>query len=104
MKSAEHGRILAKGTLPKKSAAMKDINKVLTKWKVDTPMVRQLVYTAESAREREGWHAVWLMTQGWTAVQVAKALEQDAHTLWKWMDNLEETGVEGLMFAQSGGC
>jgi len=82
---------------------MKDIQKVLTKWQMDTPAVRRLVYTAENARERERWHAVWLMTQGWTAAQVAKALERDAHTIGEWMDNLEEKGAEGLMFEQSGG-
>jgi anti-sigma-K factor RskA len=60
---------------------MKDVKKVLAKWQLDTPMVRRLVYTAESARERERWHAVWLMTQGWTAVQVAKVLERGAHTI-----------------------
>lgn len=43
------------------------------------------------------------MTQGWTAVQVAKALEWDAHTIGEWMENLSEKGAEGLMFEQSGG-
>ena len=82
---------------------MKDIQKVLAKWQMDTPGVRRLVYTAENARERERWHAVWLMTQGWTADQVAKALERDAHTIGEWVENLEEKGAEGLMFEQSGG-
>ena len=82
---------------------MNDIKKVLEKWQMDTPMVRRMVYTAESARERERWHAVWLVTQGWTASQVAKALERDAHTIGEWLDNLDETGVAGLMFEQSGG-
>jgi transposase len=82
---------------------MKDIQKVLSKWQMDTPGVRRLVYTAENARERELWHAVWLMTQGWTPAQVAKALERDAHTIGEWMDDLEEKGAEGLMFEQSDG-
>jgi transposase len=82
---------------------MNDIQQVLTKWQLDTQAVRRLVYTAENARERERWHAVWLMTQGWTAAQVAKALERDAHTIGEWMENLSEKGAEGLMFEQSGG-
>ena len=82
---------------------MNDIQQVLTKWQLDPQTVRRLVYTAENARERERWHAVWLMTQGWTAVQVAKALERDAHTIGEWMENLSEKGAEGLMFEQSGG-
>ena len=80
-----------------------DIQQVLTKWQLDTQAVRRLVYTAENARERERWHAVWLMTQGWTAAQVAKALERDAHTIGEWMENLSERGAEGLMFEKSGG-
>ena len=82
---------------------MNDIQQVLTKWQLDTQAVRRLVYTAENARERERWHAVWLTTQGWTAAQVAKALERDAHTIGEWMENLSEKGAEGLMFEQSGG-
>jgi transposase len=82
---------------------MNDIKKVLAKWQLDTQAVRKLMYTAENARERERWHAVWLMTQGWTAVQVANALERDAHTIGEWMSNLNEKGTEGLMFEQSGG-
>jgi transposase len=82
---------------------MNDIQQVLTKWQLDAQAVRRLVYTAENARERERWHAVWLITQGWTAAQVAKALERDAHTIGEWMENLSEQGAEGLMFEQSGG-
>lgn len=82
---------------------MNDIKKVLAKWQLDIPMVRRLVYTADNARERERWHAVWLVAQGWTATEVAKALERDAHTIGEWMDNLDEKGMEGLMFEQSGG-
>jgi transposase len=82
---------------------MNDIQQVLTKWQLDTQAVRRLVYTAENARERERWHAVWLVTQGWSATQVAKALDRDAHTIGEWMENLSEKGAEGLMFEQSGG-
>lgn len=42
---------------------MNDMKQVLTKWQLDTQAVRKLVYTAENARERERWHAVWLAGQ-----------------------------------------
>ena len=28
-----------------------------------------------------GWHAVWLLAQGWTASATAEALERDPHTI-----------------------
>ena len=32
----------------------------------------------------ERWHALWLLTQGWTAAAVAEALGRDAHTIGRW--------------------
>lgn len=82
---------------------MNDITKVLEKWQLDVPIVRNRVYAAETSRERERWHAIWLMTQGWSAAQVAKALERDAHTIGEWIQSFDEKGPVGLTFEQSGG-
>jgi transposase len=82
---------------------MKNIKTVLEKWQLDVQMVRKQVYAAETSRERERWHAVWLMTQGWTETQVSKALERDAHTIGEWLESLDEKGPMGLTFEQSGG-
>ena len=42
-------------------------------------MHRRLIL-APTPRERERWHAIWLLAQGWTASAIAEALERDPHT------------------------
>ncbi len=82
---------------------MNNIKKLLEKWQLDGQIVRDRMYRAETAREWERWHAMWLMTHQWTAEQVAKALERDAHTIREWLESLGEKGPMGLTFEQSGG-
>ena len=36
---------------------------------------------APTPREREGWYALWLLAQGWTASAAAEALDRDPHTI-----------------------
>jgi transposase len=43
------------------------------------------MYRAPTARERERWHAVWLVSQGWSQANVAQALGRDAHTIGHWL-------------------
>ena len=38
----------------------------------------------------ERWHAVWLLTPGWTAAAVGRALERDAHTTGQWAQAFAE--------------
>ncbi|MHB0877768.1 MAG: helix-turn-helix domain-containing protein, partial [Anaerolineae bacterium] len=63
---------------------MGDVNELLKRWQLDMRSVRERVYRAATARERERWHALWLLGRGWSAVQVAEALERDAHTIGDW--------------------
>jgi transposase len=73
-------------------------------WKLDERQVRDRMYGAATARERERWHAVWLVARGWSAARVAEALERDAHTVGEWLAVFRERGPSGLAFEQSGGC
>lgn len=82
---------------------MNKMQKVLEKWQIDVKAVRERMYGAPTARERERWHAMWLITQDWSATQVATALERDAHTIGVWVDALREKGPSALAFEQSGG-
>jgi hypothetical protein len=52
----------------------------LGRWRLDLKAVREQRYRAPTPRERERWHAIWLLAQGWPAAQVAEALARDAHT------------------------
>jgi transposase len=82
---------------------MDDVVEVLKQWKLDLGAVRQQMYRAATPRERERWHAVWLLAGGWTAAQVAEALERDPHTIGEWLAALRQAGPAGLRFEQTGG-
>jgi transposase len=79
------------------------MNEVLARWKLDERQVRDRMYRAPTARERERWHAIWLVVRGWSAARVAEALERDAHTIGEWLAQFREGGPAGLTFEQTGG-
>ena len=76
---------------------------MLRQWQLDVGAVRERVYRAPTPRERERWHAIWLLARGWSAAQVAEALERDAHTIGDWLKDFREQGPAGLAFEQTGG-
>ena len=82
---------------------MNDILVMLGRWQLDVTKVRDQVYRAPTPRERERWHALWLLAQGWSAAQAAKALGRDAHTIGEWVESFRQKGPTGLTFEQSGG-
>jgi len=71
---------------------MGEIAAVLTRWALDTGRVRERRYRAPTPRERERWHARWLLAQGWSANQVAESLVRDAHTIGPWLATLDRDG------------
>jgi transposase len=76
---------------------------ILGRWQLDMKAVRERMYRAPTPRERERWHAIWLLARGWSAAQVAEALERDAHTIGDWVAGFREQGPAGLAFEQTGG-
>ena len=82
---------------------MREILVLLGQWQLDENKVREQVYRAPTPRERERWHALWLLARGWSATQVAEALGRDAHTIGDWVEDLRQKGPAGLAFEQSGG-
>jgi transposase len=82
---------------------MNDMTEALKRWQMDEKGVRERVYRAPTPRERERWHALWLLARGWTATEVAEALGRDAHTIGNWCENFERSGPSGLASEQSGG-
>ena len=82
---------------------MDNMKALLNGWGLDVAAVRKRMYRAPTARERERWHAIWLLARGWPAAQVADALERDAHTVGTWIENFREHGPAGLTFEQTGG-
>jgi len=82
---------------------MNDTLVMLGHWQLDPKAVRQRMYGAATPRERERWHAIWLLARGWSAAQVAEALERDAHTIGDWVEDFRQKGPAGLTFEQTGG-
>jgi transposase len=76
---------------------------MLKTWNLDITEVRERVYRSATPRERERWHALWLLARGWSAAKVAQALERDAHTVGDWLEHFQKDGPEGLIFEQTGG-
>ena len=83
---------------------MSDILTMLEHWHLDVKAVRERVYRAPTPRERERWLALWLLARGWSAAQVADALERDAHTIGDWLEDFRQRGPTGLTFEQTGGA
>ena len=82
---------------------MDEITALLKEWQLDEHGVSERMYRAPTPRERERWHALWLLAQGWSASQVADALKRDAHTIGGWLASFRQAGPTGLTFEQTGG-
>ena len=80
-----------------------ELTGAFARWGVDPAAVRTLVYRAPTPRERERWHALWLLARGWTAAEVAVALGRDPHTVGEWRARFCRGGPASIAFARSGG-
>lgn len=74
---------------------------LLSEWGLDAIIARDQMYRAPTARER--WHAIWLLSQGWSQAKVARALGRDPHTIGDWVQSFHIFGPAGISFEQSGG-
>jgi transposase len=81
-----------------------DIMVLLNQWQLAMKTVRRRMFRAPTPRERERWYALWLWAQGWSAAQVAEALERDPHTIGEWLESFRQEGPAGLAFEQTGGA
>ncbi|MCI0860301.1 MAG: helix-turn-helix domain-containing protein [Chloroflexi bacterium] len=82
---------------------MRDLAQLLERWQLDISDVRERMYRAPTSRERERWHALWLLAQGWTTLAVSEALEREPHTIGAWVAAFSDNGPTALAFVQSGG-
>ena len=82
---------------------VRQIDRFLGQWEMDARDLHRRMILAPTPRERERWHAVWLLAQGWTASATAEALERDPHTIGRWAAAFGEGGPAALIFEQSGG-
>jgi hypothetical protein len=82
---------------------MSEMAAALERWQMEVAAVRERMYRSPTPRERERWHALWLLAQGWTMARVAEVLERDPHTVAAWLSAFEEGGPQALAFERVGG-
>ena len=83
---------------------MSDMQAGLIQWGLDLGQVREQGYRAATPRERERWHALWLLAQGCSATQVAAGLGRDAQTIGGWRRACCAHGPTALAVAHTGGA
>ena len=64
--------------------SVREIDRFLEQWEMNTRDLHRRMILAPTPRERERWNAVWLLSQGWTASFTAEALGRDPHTIGRW--------------------
>ena len=82
---------------------MHDLLDALAHWGLEVRQLRERMYGAPTPRERERWHALWLLALGWSAAKVAQVLDRDAHTSGNWLAAFRHAGPSALAFEQTGG-
>ena len=67
---------------------VREIDRFLKQWSMDARDLHRRLILPPTPRERERWHAIWLLAQGWTASSTAQALGRDPNTIglanWNW--------------------
>ncbi len=81
---------------------MQEMGTLLERWRTDKAEVLRRMYRAPTPRERERWHALWLLAPGWTATAVARALGRETHTIGRWAAAFAEGGPKAPVFEQTG--
>ena len=81
----------------------RELEGFLERWQLDVDDVLRRMYQAPTPRERERWHALWLLAREWTAAETGEALGWDPHTIGRWLSSFGNGGAEALIFEQSGG-
>ena len=83
--------------------SVREIDRSLEQWQMEVKDLRRRMILAPTPRERERWHAILLLAQGWRASGTAQALGRDPHTIGRWAAAFGEGGPAALIFEQSGG-
>ena len=84
--------------------SVRQIDRFLEQWQMDARDLHRRLILAPAPRERERWHAIWLLAQGWTASGAAQALGRGSshhwtmgRRLWRgWACRLDFRAVRGF--------
>jgi hypothetical protein len=62
--------------------ALEDVPALLARWKLTPADAREQIYRAKTPRERERWHALWLLARGWPAAEAGPST--GARSAYDW--------------------
>ena len=74
-----------------------------SKWNQTPQFLRDKALTAAHRRTRERFLALYEITQGKNASQVAAEIKRRAHSVLSWVHIYNTHGSEALMYKRSGG-
>jgi hypothetical protein len=73
------------------------------RWGQTDDDLRDLALNSPHPRTRERFLALWQISQGQTATDLAAATERYPHTIYGWVHLYNEQGPEALVFRHTGG-
>ena len=73
---------------------VREVDRLLERWKMNARNLHLRMILELTPRERERWHALWLLAQGWTASATADAWERDPHTIGRWAAASARAGLQ----------
>ena len=74
---------------------VREIERFLEQWQMEVKDLRRPMIPKPTPRERERWHALWLLAQGWTSstTTTAQALQRYPHTIGPLLQAQEGVGL-----------
>ena len=80
----------------------REIEGFLERWQLD---VLRRMYLVPTPRDRERWHALWLLARGVDRLRNWGGLGPgpDPHTIGRWLSAFVNGGAKAVIFEQSGG-
>ena len=83
---------------------VREIDQSLRRWEMNAKSVHRRMILAPTPRERERWHAVWLLAPGLgRRLPRRRHWSGTPHTIGRWASAFGEGGPAALMFEQTGG-
>lgn len=73
------------------------------KWNQSPQLLREYALTSPHWRTRERFMALYEITQGKNATQIAAEIERRTHTVLNWVHTYNTHGSEALVYKRSGG-
>ena len=82
---------------------MEELSTLRARWGISPADACEQISRAKTPRERARWQMLWVRSRGWSATQVAQALERDPHTIGAWIAAFARGGPAVFAFEQRGG-